>query len=97
MSRTRSLAPDGAAADRYRAAVTTDIADTLELRSFPRLARTGAARSSATVVGLGCWQLGADWGDVTEDDALSVLQAAYDSGVRFFDTAMSTVTGGANS
>lgn len=39
------------------------------------------------VVGLGCWQLGADWGDVDEGDALAVLSAAADSGVTFFDTA----------
>ena len=39
-------------------------------------------------VGLGCWQLGgSDWGDVSEDEALSILQAALDSGVTFFDTA----------
>jgi aryl-alcohol dehydrogenase-like predicted oxidoreductase len=39
------------------------------------------------VVGLGCWQLGADWGEVAEDDALAVLAAAADAGVTFFDTA----------
>jgi aryl-alcohol dehydrogenase-like predicted oxidoreductase len=39
------------------------------------------------VVGLGCWQLGGDWGQVGEDDALSVLEAAVDSGVTFLDTA----------
>jgi aryl-alcohol dehydrogenase-like predicted oxidoreductase len=39
------------------------------------------------VVGLGCWQLGADWGSVTEEAALSVLEAAVDSGVTFLDTA----------
>jgi aryl-alcohol dehydrogenase-like predicted oxidoreductase len=38
-------------------------------------------------VGLGCWQLGADWGEVAEDDALAVLAAAADAGVTFFDTA----------
>jgi aryl-alcohol dehydrogenase-like predicted oxidoreductase len=38
-------------------------------------------------VGLGCWQLGADWGEVDEGDALAVLGAAADSGVTFFDTA----------
>ncbi|WOQ16163.1 aldo/keto reductase [Raineyella sp. W15-4] len=48
------------------------------------LGRTGR---SVSVVGLGTWQLGADWGEVREDDALAVLGAAYDSGVRFFDTA----------
>lgn len=39
------------------------------------------------VVGLGCWQLGADWGEVGEDDALAVLAAAADAGVTFLDTA----------
>lgn len=39
------------------------------------------------VVGLGCWQLGADWGEVDEADALAVLHAAADEGVTFFDTA----------
>ncbi|CAI9416042.1 aldo/keto reductase [Nocardioides sp. T2.26MG-1] len=48
------------------------------------LGRTGRPVS---VVGLGTWQLGADWGDVTEDDALAVLAASTDAGVTFFDTA----------
>src|SRR5215203_584742 len=48
------------------------------------LGRTGRPVS---VVGLGCWQLGADWGDVGEDDALAVLHAALDSGVTLLDTA----------
>ena len=39
------------------------------------------------VVGLGAWQLGADWGEVSEDAALAVLRAAVDSGVTFIDTA----------
>ncbi|GGK85491.1 oxidoreductase [Mangrovihabitans endophyticus] len=39
------------------------------------------------VVGLGAWQLGADWGTVTEDDAHATLAAAADAGVTFFDTA----------
>ncbi len=40
-----------------------------------------------SVVGLGTWQLGADWGEVSESDALAVLEAAVESGVSFFDTA----------
>src|SRR3954452_8797413 len=48
------------------------------------LGRTGRAES---VVGLGCWQLGADWGEVREVDALAVLAAAVDAGVTFLDTA----------
>ena len=48
------------------------------------LGRTGRPVS---VVGLGTWQLGADWGDVSEADALAVLEASADAGVTFFDTA----------
>jgi aryl-alcohol dehydrogenase-like predicted oxidoreductase len=48
------------------------------------LGRTGRLVS---VVGLGAWQLGADWGEVDEDDALATLNAAIDTGVTFIDTA----------
>ncbi len=48
------------------------------------LGRTGR---SVSVVGLGCWQLGADWGSVDDDVALGVLAAAVDAGVTFLDTA----------
>ena len=48
------------------------------------LGRTGRMVS---VVGLGTWQLGADWGDVSESDAFAVLDAATESGVTLFDTA----------
>ena len=40
-----------------------------------------------SVVGLGCWQLGADWGRVDDADAIAVLHAAVDAGVTFLDTA----------
>jgi aryl-alcohol dehydrogenase-like predicted oxidoreductase len=40
-----------------------------------------------SVVGLGTWQLGADWGEVSEDDARAVLEASVEEGVTFFDTA----------
>jgi len=42
---------------------------------------------AVSAVGLGTWQLGADWGNVEESDALAVLDAAAESGVTFFDTA----------
>src|SRR3984885_9552096 len=48
------------------------------------LGKTGRAVS---IIGLGTWQLGADWGSVTEADALAVLGAAVESGVTFLDTA----------
>jgi aryl-alcohol dehydrogenase-like predicted oxidoreductase len=40
-----------------------------------------------SVVGLGAWQLGADWGAVGEADALDTLAAAVEAGVTFIDTA----------
>jgi len=48
------------------------------------LGRTGRLVS---VVGLGTWQLGTDWGDVSEADAHAVLDAALEAGVTFVDTA----------
>lgn len=39
------------------------------------------------MIGLGAWQLGADWGRVEEKDALATLHAALESGVDFIDTA----------
>jgi aryl-alcohol dehydrogenase-like predicted oxidoreductase len=38
-------------------------------------------------IGLGCWQLGTDWGAVSDEVANAVLAAADDSGVTFWDTA----------
>jgi aryl-alcohol dehydrogenase-like predicted oxidoreductase len=48
------------------------------------LGRTGR---QVGVVGLGCWQLGGDWGTVGDEQALGVLHAAVDAGVTFLDTA----------
>jgi aryl-alcohol dehydrogenase-like predicted oxidoreductase len=53
----------------------------MEQRRFGRLGR------DVGVIGLGAWQLGADWGEVTEEDAHTALTAAVDSGVTFIDTA----------
>ncbi|GAA4685905.1 aldo/keto reductase [Phytohabitans rumicis] len=39
------------------------------------------------MIGLGAWQLGADWGEVSEDAAFATLAAAVESGVTFIDTA----------
>ncbi|MFY9679814.1 aldo/keto reductase [Glutamicibacter protophormiae] len=47
----------------------------------------GRTQRSVSVIGLGTWQLGADWGSVDENDALAVLDAAHAGGVDFFDTA----------
>ncbi|MBV9818321.1 MAG: aldo/keto reductase [Solirubrobacterales bacterium] len=53
----------------------------MERRRIPRLDREVSA------IGLGTWQLGADWGDVDDAAAREVLAAAWDGGVTFFDTA----------
>ena len=47
----------------------------------------GKTQRTVSGVGLGTWQLGADWGDVSEADALAVLAASAEAGVTFFDTA----------
>jgi aryl-alcohol dehydrogenase-like predicted oxidoreductase len=48
------------------------------------LGRTGR---EVSVVGLGTWQLGADWGEVSEADARAVLESSAEAGVTFYDTA----------
>jgi aryl-alcohol dehydrogenase-like predicted oxidoreductase len=48
------------------------------------LGRTGRPVS---IISLGTWQLGADWGEVRRDDAQAVLEAAVEAGVTMFDTA----------
>ncbi len=48
------------------------------------LGRTGR---QVSVVGLGTWQLGADWGEVSESDARAVLEESAAQGVTFYDTA----------
>ncbi len=47
----------------------------------------GRTERPVSVIGLGTWQLGADWGDVSETDALALLEASVEAGVTFFDTA----------
>ncbi len=52
---------------------------------FRTLGKTGFNISE---VSLGTWQLGGKWGDpFDEKDAMDTLEAAYDHGVNFFDTA----------
>src|SRR5690606_30657163 len=48
------------------------------------LGRTGR---DVSAIGLGTWQLGADWGAVDEADARAVLEVSADRGVTLFDTA----------
>src|SRR5690606_29371737 len=51
---------------------------------YRTLGRTGRRVST---LALGTWQFGGDWGEVSREDAFSVLDASYESGVTLFDTA----------
>ncbi len=42
-----------------------------------------------SVVGLGCWNIGNQWGDIDDVTAWATIRAAYDNGVTLFDTAES--------
>ena len=53
----------------------------MEQRALPR------SDYRLSVVGLGTWQLGADWGEVSDDAAHAVLAATADAAVTFLDTA----------
>ncbi len=47
----------------------------------------GSLDWNVSEIGLGCWQIGADWGNVSEEKANEVLQSSFENGVNFFDTA----------
>lgn len=47
----------------------------------------GKDQTKISRVGLGCWQLGSDWGELDLEEANRILKASVDHGVSFFDTA----------
>jgi len=48
----------------------------------------GKTHTQVSEIGLGCWQLGgADWGNLDDQRAFDILEAAADSGITFLDTA----------
>ena len=53
----------------------------MDTRTLERTRRTVSA------IALGTWQLGGDWGEVTETDARAVLDASAEAGVTLIDTA----------
>jgi aryl-alcohol dehydrogenase-like predicted oxidoreductase len=55
--------------------------ETMQHRTLGRTGRT------VSVISLGTWQLGGDWGTVSEGDAHAVLDASIEAGVTMFDTA----------
>ena len=38
-------------------------------------------------IGLGCWQIGWCWGDISETDSRALLKEALSQGINFFDTS----------
>ncbi|MDV7142889.1 aldo/keto reductase [Tropicimonas sp. TH_r6] len=53
-----------------------------------KMRQLGAAGFEVSEVGLGCWQIGGNWGEgVDREIALEILATAAGNGVRFFDTA----------
>jgi len=51
---------------------------------YRKLGKTGMEISE---VSFGSWAIGADWGDVDDNEALAALENALEGGVNFFDTA----------
>jgi aryl-alcohol dehydrogenase-like predicted oxidoreductase len=51
---------------------------------YRTLGKTGFKVSE---IGYGAWSLGADWGDVSEEEAFDTLHAVLDAGINFIDTA----------
>jgi aryl-alcohol dehydrogenase-like predicted oxidoreductase len=47
----------------------------MEQRQIPRLGR------ALSCVGLGAWQLGAGWGDISDSVAMAAIEAALAAGV----------------
>lgn len=47
----------------------------------------GGTGLEVSEIGLGAWQLGGDWGPITQDEAEAILRAADHAGVSFWDTA----------
>jgi aryl-alcohol dehydrogenase-like predicted oxidoreductase len=48
----------------------------------------GQSGLEVSVLTMGCWQAGKSaWKDISDDDSIAALRAAYDAGINFFDTA----------
>jgi aryl-alcohol dehydrogenase-like predicted oxidoreductase len=47
----------------------------------------GTTGYDVTEMGLGTWEIGGGWGDVSEEEARTALNAALDAGIDFLDTA----------
>lgn len=47
----------------------------------------GKSKTIVSEVGLGCWQFGGDFGSISTETSLGILQEAVDNNISFFDTA----------
>ncbi|MCU4973267.1 aldo/keto reductase [Halobacteria archaeon AArc-m2/3/4] len=47
----------------------------------------GTTGWDVTEIGLGTWNIGSDWGEVSEEEGRAAVRAALDSGIDFLDTA----------
>jgi aryl-alcohol dehydrogenase-like predicted oxidoreductase len=47
----------------------------------------GKSGFKVSEMGLGCWQLGGDFGPVDDDQARAILDTAHEAGINFWDTA----------
>lgn len=52
--------------------------------NYRKLGKTGYEVSE---ISFGAWAIGAEWGDVKDEESLAALHTAVDAGVNFFDTA----------
>ena len=47
----------------------------------------GSLGWKVSAVGMGCWNIGGQWGEMTDQQAAEIIHAAYDAGVNLFDVA----------
>ncbi|WP_143871181.1 aldo/keto reductase [Catenovulum sediminis] len=49
--------------------------------------KLGSSDLEVSEIGLGCWQLGNDFGDISDSEAFKILDTAVENGINFLDTA----------
>jgi len=49
--------------------------------------KIGKIETPVSAVGMGCWNIGNQWGEMTDEEAIAIVQAALDHGVTLFDVA----------
>ena len=47
----------------------------------------GKTGFEVSVISMGCWGIGGQWGPIEEKQAMQTIDAAFDAGVNLFDTA----------